>query len=198
MVGTVKKWVITHPTVSLAIVVYPLLLLAWLTLLWLRPLWLLHINEALAKTTDVKLPEKVRWFQCSPRYLILVGFFHYQSRVLDAWVIKYIRSARDIFSGFPTVKEREIYVPLPVIVGDEPEADLLPAKLRPIFSRNLICLQVWGEGGSGKTALTCRLARWAMSPQKEAGLGAAHLMLPVLIEQDLVVKTASRSIPYSE
>jgi hypothetical protein len=34
-------------------------------------------------------------------------------------------------------------VPLPVVIGNESEADLAPDKLQPILSRNLICLQIW-------------------------------------------------------
>jgi hypothetical protein len=146
-----KQLAVTNPEVSLVIATFPLLLLVWLVLLWLRPLWLLHINEVLARTTDVKLPEKLGGFNVAPRYLIMVGFFHYHSRVLDAWIGRHVESARKKFSGLTTVKEREIYVPLPVVLGDESEADLSPEKLRPALSGKLICLQVWGEGGAGKT-----------------------------------------------
>jgi len=190
-----KQWVFTHRTISLLIIAYPLLLLTWFVFLWLRPLWLLHINEALAKTTDVKLPEKLGGFNVAPRYLILVGLFHYHSRVLDAWVTKYISSAQKMFSDLPTVEERKIYVPLPVVLGNESEADLSPSKLRPLLSRSLLCLQIWGEGGVGKTSLACRLAQWAMSPQKEARLNADHLMLPLLLEQDLVIQDKDAEHP---
>ncbi len=183
-----KRWAVKHPIVSASIVAYPLLLLIWLALLWLRPLWLLNVNEALKQTTEIKLPTYLEGFSVAPRYLFLVGFFHYQSRVLDAWVANYIDFARKNFSSMPTVVDREIYVPLPIVLGNEPEADLSPDKLRRIFSNNSICLQVWGEGGSGKTALMCRFAKWAMVSEKETRLNTEHFILPVLIEQDLVIR----------
>lgn len=183
-----NRWVVAHPVLGLAVGVYPALLLAWVVLLWLRPLWLLHVNEALANTVDVKLPERLGGFNVSPRHLTLVGLFHYHSRVMDAWVAKHIGAAREMFSGLPTVEERKIYVPLPVVIRNEAEADLSTDKLRQILSRKIICMLLWGEGGSGKTSLACRLAQWAMSSRKEARLNEEHQMLPVLIEQDLVVQ----------
>ncbi len=180
-----KQWVFDNPVKSVATGAYPTLLLLWVALLRFRPLWILHINEALAGFTDVKLPEKLGGFNVAPRYLILVGFFHYRPRVLDAWVARHVTSAREVFFELRTVREREIYVQLPVVLGSEAEANLSPGKLRPVFSRSFICLQIWGEGGSGKTTIACRLAQWAMSPQKESRLGPGHLMLPVLIEQNL-------------
>lgn len=180
-----KRWAGTRPSISVAIVAYALLMLIWLLLLWLRPLWLLRINDTLAGTTDIKLPGQLGGFNVAPRHLIMVGFFHYRPRVLDAWVAKYIGSARAMFPKLPTVEERKIYVPLPVILGEESEAELSPDKLRAAFSRSLVCLQIGGEGGAGKTSLACRLAWWAMSPQRDSRLNAEHIMLPVLIEQDL-------------
>jgi formylglycine-generating enzyme required for sulfatase activity len=48
---------------------------------------------------------------------------------------------------------------------------------------------VVGEGGVGKTSLTCRIARWGMGLDEDntnkPKLLASHLMLPVLIEQEL-------------
>jgi HEAT repeat protein len=140
-----KQWVVIHPTVSLVVATYPLMLMAWIVLLWLRPLWLLQLNEALAETTDIRLPERLGGFNVAPRYLILVGFFHYWPRVLDAWVTSHISSAQKMFSCLPSVEERKIYVPLPVVVGNESEADLSPGTLRPTFSRSLVCIQIWGK-----------------------------------------------------
>jgi HEAT repeat protein len=182
-----KEWLKAHPTISTTIAVYSFLLLVWLSLLWIHPFWLLNINEALSKTTEIKLPAYLGGFSVAPRYLFLVGFFHYHPRVLDAWVAKYIDTARKKFSSLPTMMAREIYVPLPVVLGVEAEAHLSPVKLRGMFSNKFICLHVWGEGGSGKTALAGRLAHWAMAPQKEDRLSPGNLILPVLIEQDLVV-----------
>ena len=62
--------------------------------------------------------------------------------------------------------------------------NITPKQMRPIFARQIGCLLIWGEGGSGKTSLACQIAKWAMSEDKEERL-CNHLMLPALIEQEL-------------
>jgi hypothetical protein len=55
--------------------------------------------------------------------------------------------------------------------------------LRDFFPRHKHLL-IWGEGGSGKTALACQIALWAMADKEELRL-CKHKMLPVLLEEDL-------------
>jgi HEAT repeat protein len=153
-----------------------------LLLLRLRPLWLLRLNNFLKPYTDVPLP--ILGVSVPIRYALFVGFFHYRSRVLDAWVQKYIESARQEFSAKETVKNHRIYIPLPLLKDETPLTQLTPADLHPTFAKKRFCLLIWGEGGAGKTATACQIARWAMAeaPQQRP---CPHLMLPVLIEDDL-------------
>ena len=55
------------------------------------------------------------------------------------------------------------------------------------FSEQVISLLIYGEGGVGKTSLACRIAKWAITPNKAEQL-SQHLMLPVLIEEELDAK----------
>ena len=80
-------------------------------------MWLLQINEALPESTDIKLPEWLGGINLPLRYALLVGFFRYHPRVLNAWVAKYIASARKVFSEKGTVEAREVYVPLPATLN---------------------------------------------------------------------------------
>jgi HEAT repeats len=56
----------------------------WSLLLWQRPLWILHINNALQRYTNIALPGFHR-IRLPIDLLILVSFFNYHPRVLNAW-----------------------------------------------------------------------------------------------------------------
>jgi cell division protein FtsB len=57
----------------------------WLLLLWQRPLWILRFNNALQQYTHIALPGFSRRIRLPINLLILVGFFQYHPRVLNAW-----------------------------------------------------------------------------------------------------------------
>jgi HEAT repeat protein len=160
------------------------LLVLWSALLWLRPLWLLSINDTLRPYTDFQLPERYGNLKVSLRAFLLVGFFNYRPRVLDAWVAKHITAAREHFFRKDTVQQRAVRVPIPVICDGTNVADLKASHLRPTFAWKKGCLLIWGEGGSGKTSLACQVMKWAMAEDREQRL-CEHLMLPVLIEMEL-------------
>jgi hypothetical protein len=63
--------------------------------------------------------------------------------------------------------------------------EITPKDLQYKFSESRETLLIWGEGGSGKTALTCQLAKWAMADNPEQRLCPNHRMLPILIDQEL-------------
>lgn len=172
-----------HRLLTSLISVYPLLLLIWLSLLWLRPLWLFQINQALAQLPDLKLPDKLGGFKVSPRFLILVGLFHYHTRVLDAWVAGHMASAREEFERLETVRSRSVHVNIPVVLEGRNLSTIAAENLRTIFLGKRACLLIWGEGGSGKTSLACQILRWAMASESAERL-CPHLMLPILIDQD--------------
>jgi HEAT repeat protein len=182
--GQVGQWFLNHPVLTGIFSLYALLLLTCLTLLWRRPLWLLKINEALSPYADVKLPLLATGLNFPLRQVILVGFFHYHPRVLDAWVAQHVATARRAFSRRQTVEARQVYAPAPVALGEDVLHDVTVTRFRPLFTKNVACLLIHGEGGSGKTSIACLLARWAMEEDEGRRLRREHLMLPVLIEQD--------------
>jgi hypothetical protein len=163
---------------------FALLLAVWFILFLARPYYLFKINEQLSK-----LPLEMRFFGSvgGPlRYLLLVGFFHYRRRVLDAWVAKQVENARLRFSNRTTVKERTNYVAIPVEFDDEKLTSLKPESLKPLFERTAVALMVSGEGGIGKTSLACLIANWSMAQDDELRL-CKHYILPAMIEQDFEI-----------
>ncbi|MFP4123781.1 MAG: sister chromatid cohesion protein PDS5 [Coleofasciculus sp.] len=165
----------------------------WSILLWLRPLWLLNLNQILMKYTDViELPPNLGGFKISLRTALMIQFFHYHPRVLDAWVKAHIQSAQAEFQDKETVKNRQVYISMPVTLNGKTLPNLTGKELRPTFKKQRDCLLIWGEGGAGKTSLACQIARWAMSEDETERL-CKHQMLPVLIEQDLNVEAADKS-----
>ena len=109
------------------------------------------------------------------------------TQCLDAWVERHRGAALASLKLIKSVKEREIYIPLPVIVGDldsglsldKPDA----ASLRPFFDSNVAAIAIVGGGGTGKSTLAIQMAKWALTEKLEERL-ASHYMLPVLVEEE--------------
>jgi HEAT repeat protein len=165
-----------NPTL-LGIVAYLLLLLG---IFWLRPLWLLKIDKSLKSLGSFKLPIIDK--EISLSWLLLMLKYH--PRVLDAWVEAHIKSAQDAFQQKDTVRNRNVYIPIPVINNDKTVAQLTGKDLHSTFKRQRACLLIQGEGGVGKTSLSCQIAKWAMSDDETERL-CKHRMLPVFIEEEL-------------
>lgn len=176
-----REWVWQHKLI-LGLLGYVILLPSlWGILLRIKPLWLLQINNALKPYTDFSLP--FISINVPLRYVLFVGWFHYHPKVLDAWVKKYINSARSQFAKKDTVQTRQTYIPIPVVVDGDTVPQLTVETLRPTFSKQRSCLVIWGEGGIGKTSLACQIANWAMAEDEQQRL-YGHLSLPVLLEED--------------
>ncbi len=169
--------------VGVALYVVSLLSLC-LLLLWRRPLVLLYVNDALRIFSRWRLPGPLSGVDVAPSYLLLVGFFQYHRRVLDAWVEKYAEVFRTQFEARRTVTERPVFVSVPVVCDGQTLAALGASHLQPIFARQRACLLIWGEGGAGKTTIACQLGRWALAVDPAHRL-CTHRMLPVLVEHDL-------------
>jgi len=155
-----------------------------LALLWLRPIWLLRINDALKLKVDIQLPNWLGGVKVPFRHALLVGFFNFHPRVLDAWVEKHIDTAREVFEEKPTPKDREVHVAVPVLCDGEMIMEFSPGQLRETSRKKRWCLLICGEGGAGKTSLACQVARWAMASDRVGRL-YEHLSLPILIEESL-------------
>ncbi len=185
----ILDWIVSKPQESVPI----LIIISWLYFvlmsLWLRPLWLLKCNDILQRYTDIPLPSFLGNLKISDLLRLLLFRSCYHPRVLDAWVKANLGKARKEFDKKTTVKERSIYVPIPVILDGIDIAELTAKELQTKFSEQQECLLIWGEGGSGKTSLACQIARWAMSDDLEKRV-CQHRMLPILVEQELDFKVA--------
>ena len=187
------EWILQYKW-FLGITSYVILVpLLCLTILWLRPLWLLGINNALKPYTDVPLP--FIGISVPIRFALFVGFFHYHPRVLDAWVAAHIELVREEFQQKDTVRDRNVYIPVPVVLDGETIPQLKAQDLRSKFNKKRCCLLIWGEGGAGKTSLACQIAKWAFAEDEGERL-CAHQMLPLLIEEELDCEAAGDKSPF--
>ncbi len=168
----------------------------WFAILRLRPLWLLRINDAL-KPYEFKLPETWGGAPVRIRDLTFISIFIYRPRVLDSWVLAHIETVREQFAQRNTVKSRATYIPVSFELDDKKLPQLRGQDLPAIFTKKRICLLIWGEGGIGKTSIACQIADWAMEPDKTKRL-CKHLMIPILIEEELDSKVAQGKHPFFE
>ncbi len=180
----IGDWLVDNPILLLIALYVPVLCSTWFLILWVRPLWLLRINDELRPFADISLPKWLLGLKVPLRKIVLVEYFNFHSRVLDAWVRSHLEQARDNFRKIQTVDARSLYVPLPVTHGGKNIADLKSMDLQKDFADERGCLLICGEGGSGKTTLACRIAAWAMSLDQTSAL-CKHAMLPILIEHDI-------------
>jgi hypothetical protein len=134
-----------HPTIALVLAVYIALAFLCGGLLWLTPISVLRINEALKPFPAIKLPGSLGGIEVSLPNLVLIGFFHYHARVLEAWVRRNIDPARAAFesSGAPESNTGTLELPvsldgssLPTALsahsrGQEPASSSLERTSRP-------------------------------------------------------------------
>ncbi|MEM1394698.1 MAG: PBS lyase, partial [Cyanobacteria bacterium P01_H01_bin.150] len=158
----------------------------WFLLLRIKPISLIQINEIL-KPYELCFPKELGGVPVKSRDLLLFSFFKFRPRVLDAWVKKNIPSARERFESKKTVQERSIHIPVAATLNNQNSLVVTGKDLKPTFNRNRACLLIYGEGGAGKTSLACQVGRWVMSDDLSKR-PAQHLMLPVLIEEELRLK----------
>lgn len=178
-----------HPELSTVVA----LMLAWpawtlltLVILWRKPAWLLPVSESASKpggSLNLWIV-KVHW-----RSLLLLPNLRFHTRSLDAWVIKNADTYRKRFLALPTVRDREIYVDLPVRLGTREVSHFGPRELKDALARSRIAMLVTGEGGAGKTSLASQMARWAIA-EDPSSRPTKHLILPVLIPGELPAQAA--------
>jgi anion-transporting ArsA/GET3 family ATPase len=160
----------------------------YLGVLRFRPLWLLRIPS------ELKIPRIPPMILAEiPIPISVLLFLKYRPRVLEAWVAERIDSARKEFEIKKTVEERKIHIPMPVELNGKVLQTLTVKDLQETFAREEIRLLICGEGGAGKTSLACQLAQWAMAEKEEDRL-RAHLMIPVLIEEELSERAEGKSL----
>jgi HEAT repeat protein len=118
-------------------------------------------------------------------YLLGIGFFRYDPKVLDAWVEDHCQVAKENFLRQSTVKAHETYIGLPVTLDDGQRSTLphlSPHNLHKTCSQARWCIRIIGEAGSGKTTLACQMALWALSGRPEDRLCRDRKAIPILIE----------------
>ena len=179
-----RQWFQRNQIILLVLAILPTVLLVCLGFLWLYPLGILRLNDALAHYVDITLPAWLGGFTIPLRHLLVVGFFQYHPRVLDAWTAQHLDKANRQFSKNPTVQDRDAHIPVPVVLDKTTFASLSPADLNPAFDENITCFVIYGEGGSGKTSLACCLAKWAMAKNRTDRIRRNHPILPVLLEPE--------------
>jgi hypothetical protein len=79
------KFFVQHQWLIIGVAYIATLTSIWSLLLWQRPLWILAINNALKRYTNIALPGLPYKIGLPIDSLVLVGFFHYHPRVLNAW-----------------------------------------------------------------------------------------------------------------
>jgi hypothetical protein len=192
----VVDFVSAHRLVAAVISAMLIWLAVCLILFWLNPAIILEINDLL-RPFDFRLPDKLGGMTVSLRHLLLVGALNHRSRVLDAWVSRNVLNARQNFERKRTVEERSVHVPVPIHLDKETVPELKGKHLRGVFTAGTGRLLIWGEGGSGKTSIACRIARWAMADAPDQR-PAPHCMLPVLIERELDFEVGEGKDPFTE
>lgn len=156
-----------------------------LSVFWFRPLWLLKLDEWL-KPFSIPLP--LAGMKVSAQWFVW-GKTH--PKVLDAWVELHSQIAQETFSQKPTVGDRHVHVPIPVVLNGHAVGELTGETLRKNFKKHLL---ICGEGGSGKTSLACEIVRWAMADDVDKRL-APHKMLPILLEKELPLRSDKTPAP---
>jgi HEAT repeat protein len=194
----VKDWAKNYWILTALLLYGAVTPLIWLVILGWKPLWILKINDTLQPYTDFEMPLPTgNSLKIPLRFVLFIGWFHYHPRVLDAWVEKQAGIARYAFAQKSTVRDRKVYIPIPVVLQGKTIAELSNRNLQTTFGDGRQCLLIWGEGGSGKTSLACHLAKWAVSHHRSQRL-AKHQMLPVLIEQELDFRVPPNKDPFRE
>lgn len=79
------KWLFQYSWLPIGVAYVATLISFWSLLLWQRPLWILGINNVLQQYSSIALPGFSSRIKLPTNWLVLVGFFHYHSRVLNAW-----------------------------------------------------------------------------------------------------------------
>ena len=103
--------------------------------------------------------------------------------ILDTWIDKHIAIARKGFAENETYQGRKHYVPVPVTLGSVKFTNLSPKDLIAQYDRTRSwCVFITGEGGLGKTSLSCQIALWGMAEDPAMRLVSSHLLIPVLLE----------------
>jgi len=172
----VVSWGQSNPWIVLIGLGGVVIVMAYGAIFWLRPLWLLKFGDELIQAI-AKFPQVGAALSGVVKVLLPLK---YHPRVLDAWVEQHWQQVQAAFLKLDTVKDRHIHIPLPVHLDGTLLNQLSSSHLSPIFQHKTAVLLITGEGGAGKTSLTCQIAGMGLEKQL-----MTHRLLPVLIETEL-------------
>ncbi len=108
-----------------------------------------------------------------------------EPNVLDAWVTKRAAAAQAAFARKRAVKQRHLYIPLPVAINDRGLEPVLPTPevFRGLFRHERVAVAICGPGGCGKSTLGVQIGRWVVSEDSDHWL-LDHRMIAVWIEAE--------------
>jgi HEAT repeat protein len=150
---------------------------------WLAPLMLVRLSGAL-EPLAVELPQWAGGVKLRVRSVTLIRFFASRPRVLDAWITRHIASAAVRFEMIRAAADNKVHVEIPVVLDGKPLSGQTAEEIRLAFSSRVVNCVICGEGGIGKTALACALARRAMADDPRTRL-AGHRMVPIWLDEEL-------------
>ncbi len=128
------------------------------------------------------------------RNLLVLGLFDSSSRL----AIALLTARRDViirnFTERRTVRDRGAHYPNPYIIdgeriefgGPQERKRQLADRLKKIYGERRSCVEILGDGGSGKTSLACWIARNALALPDDTDEGQASifasLTVPIIVE----------------
>jgi hypothetical protein len=181
-----------QPLLTALAAAYLALAMLWTVLHRLAPLAILRINEVLKPVPKLHVPGWLGGFEASLADLLLVGFFHYCDRELDAWVARNAAAVRASLG--PAEPSRGHEDPAVALEGRQLAA-LKPADLKSYVAHARFCLLIVGATAARRLASARHIARWAVTPEPGSRLGD-HLMLPVLIGSSFAADPARGAEPF--
>jgi hypothetical protein len=108
-----------------------------------NPIWLLHISALLSRH-ETKVKIQIVEISLLARHITLVSLFHYHPRVLDAWVSRYLATARENFVNKQSVADRQVYVPMPITINEALSENQGAAAFQPIFNKRKVTVLIAG------------------------------------------------------
>lgn len=173
------NWIQKNPVILVLLLYFLVLPSLWLFIFFLNPIGVFYTKQTFNRFKGIDLPYPFSGgFKLTIDILTFISFldfFCYRPRVLDKWVSNnYKLFNKNVLA---LVRKYDDYEPIAVELDGALVTKLTIKELQPIFSKNLTCLVIQGEGGK---KLACQLAKWAMSKDKAERI-CDHIMLPVLI-----------------
>ena len=154
----------------------------WIFLLNYCPIWIWRINALLQKLPESKRVSRLN-IPFGLRGYLLISVFQYHTRVLDSWLEERWPTIVEAFESMESVADRNIHVPIPVVVNGRTVRVPDAADFREEFLKPVTSLMIVAEEGMGKTSLAFKIARWVMADSVQDRV-ASHRIVPISIEND--------------